>query len=152
MMLFDVQQSLLRSGDNNPVELRIASDMVKRGMFAAPIIVIAGGLIWGRAGAFSAAFGLALVFFNFLLAASIVSWAARISTTLVMAVSMFGYFARLALMFAIVYPFRNEPWISRYSLGLTMLIAHLGLLIWEIRFVSISLAYPGLKPRQPRKN
>jgi len=29
----------------------------------------------------------------------------------------------------------------------TVLITHIGLLIWETRYVSMSLAYPGLKPR-----
>ena len=30
----------------------------------------------------------------------------------------------------------------------TILITHVGLLMWETRYVSISLAYPGLKPRK----
>jgi len=32
-------------------------------------------------------------------------------------------------------------------LALTIGVTHLGLLIWETRYVSASLAYPGLKPR-----
>ncbi len=31
-------------------------------------------------------------------------------------------------------------------LGLTIIVSHLGLLFWEMRFVSASLAFPGLKP------
>ena len=30
-----------------------------------------------------------------------------------------------------------------------IIVTHLGLLIWELRYVSISLAYPGLKPNTP---
>ena len=32
------------------------------------------------------------------------------------------------------------------ALGVTLIVTHLGLLIWETRHVSASLAYPGLKP------
>jgi hypothetical protein len=32
-------------------------------------------------------------------------------------------------------------------LALTILVTHLGLLAWETRYVSATLAYPGLKPR-----
>jgi hypothetical protein len=36
-------------------------------------------------------------------------------------------------------------------LGLTIILAHLGLLFWELRYVSLSLAYPGLKPNLKEK-
>ena len=32
-------------------------------------------------------------------------------------------------------------------LGITIIVSHLGLLIWETRYVSLSLAYPGIGPR-----
>ena len=32
------------------------------------------------------------------------------------------------------------------ALGLTLIVTHLGLLLWELRYVSASLAFPGLKP------
>jgi hypothetical protein len=31
---------------------------------------------------------------------------------------------------------------------LTIIVTHLGLLVWEMRFVAASLAFPGLKPRK----
>jgi len=34
----------------------------------------------------------------------------------------------------------------RMHLAVTILATHLGLLFWELRYVSASLAYPGLKP------
>ena len=37
-------------------------------------------------------------------------------------------------------------------LGLTIIVAHLGLLFWEMRYVSLSLAYPGLKPKKQSKD
>jgi hypothetical protein len=30
---------------------------------------------------------------------------------------------------------------------MTIVIAHVGLLFWELRYVSLSLAFPGLKPK-----
>jgi hypothetical protein len=39
-------------------------------------------------------------------------------------------------------------WVSKVPLGITIVLTHLGLLAWETRHVSISLAYPGLKPRR----
>jgi hypothetical protein len=32
-------------------------------------------------------------------------------------------------------------------LGITIIVTHLGLLFWEMKFVSASLAFPGLKPK-----
>ena len=41
---------------------------------------------------------------------------------------------------------RTEPWVDLMALGLTLVISHLGLLFWEMRYVSATLAFPGLKP------
>ena len=41
---------------------------------------------------------------------------------------------------------RNATWIDLVALGVTIIISHLGLLFWELRYISASLAYPGLKP------
>ena len=32
------------------------------------------------------------------------------------------------------------------ALAILILVTHLGLLFWELRYVSASLAFPGLKP------
>ena len=39
-------------------------------------------------------------------------------------------------------------WAGPVPLGLTVVVTHLGLLIWETRYVSASLAFPVLKPRK----
>ena len=41
---------------------------------------------------------------------------------------------------------RHMDWVAAWPLGATLIVAHLGLLFWEARFVSASLAFPGLKP------
>jgi hypothetical protein len=44
---------------------------------------------------------------------------------------------------------RHVEWISMPWLGFTLVGAHLGLLFWETRYVSLQLAAPGLRPRGP---
>jgi hypothetical protein len=64
-----------------------------------------------------------------------------------MAAVLFGYLIRLGLIFVAVLAVKDAGWISLPALGATIIITHLGLLIWEMKYVSISLTYPGLKPR-----
>ena len=57
-----------------------------------------------------------------------------------------AYLARLALITAGVLAVHNQSWVSIVPLGLTIIVSQLGRLIWETRYVSASLAFPGLKP------
>ena len=133
----------------DPVELEISSDMVKRGVLVAPLLMLVGYLIWGSAGAWSSAFAIGLVLVNFLLSAMLIGWAAKISLVVLMAATMFGYLFRLGLIFAAVFVVKDAAWISLPAVGAAIIVTHLGLLVWELRYVSISLAYPGLKPSSP---
>ena len=132
--------------DGPPVENEIARDMVKRGLLVAPALVVLFGLVWGIDGAASTLYGLAIVFVNFLLAAAILSWTARVSLGLMMGAAMFGYLIRLGLIFLAVWLVAEASWVEIVPLGITILVTHLGLLFWELRYVSASLAHPGLKP------
>ena len=134
--------------DGPPVEQNIARDMVRRALPVAPVLVIACGVVWGWAGAASSAYAIVLVLLNFVLAASLLAWSARISLGLMMGVALFGYLIRLALIFAAVVLVKDASWVSLVPLGLTIIVTHLGLLFWETRFVSASLAFPGLKPHK----
>jgi hypothetical protein len=99
-------------------------------------------------GAISALYGIAIVLVNFLFAAGLVAFTARISLGLMMGAVLFGYLVRLGLIFLAVILVRDASWISLTALGLTIIVTHLGLLVWEMRFVAASLAFPGLKPRK----
>ena len=88
----------------------------------------------------------AVVLVNLVLAAVSLSWAARRSLTLLMAVALGGFLVRMGLVTAVMLAVRNQPWIDLVALGVTVLVTHLGLLFWELRYVSASLAYPALKP------
>ncbi len=128
------------------VEREVARDLVKRGLVVLPVAIGLGALGWGSAGAASVAFAAGLVFVNFLLAAALLAWAARISLGLLMGVSLFGFVLRLALIAGAVLLVKDQPWVEPLPLGVTLVVAHLGLLFWETKFVSASLAFPGLKP------
>jgi len=41
---------------------------------------------------------------------------------------------------------RHASWAVMAPLLMTILVTHVGLLMWETRYVSLSLAYPGVKP------
>ena len=128
------------------VERQLAFDMARRGLWAAPAIVALAALVWGGDGAWSALVAVAVVLVNLALAAISLSWAARRSLTLLMAVAMGGFLVRMALVTVVMLAVRDQPWIDLVALGVTVVVTHLGLLFWELRYVSASLAYPALKP------
>jgi hypothetical protein len=124
----------------------LARDIAKRAVLLAPVAIAVGGLVWGADGATSAAYATALVLANLGLAAWMLSTAAKISYGLLMGAALFGFLLRLGLVSAAVLLVRDAGWVEPMALGLTLVVAHLGLLFWELRYVSISLAHPGLKP------
>ncbi len=135
---------------DSPPELDIARDLVRRGLPSAPIIIAVSALIWGMDGALSSAYGVALVLVNFVIAAVLLAWAARVSLTMLMVASLGGFALRMGLIVVAVLLVKDAGWISLPALCLTILITHLGLLLWETRYVSASLAFPALKPSRER--
>jgi hypothetical protein len=134
--------------DAPPVERQVAGDMIRRALPVAPVLVAVAALVWGLDGGLSAAYGLAIVLANFALAAALLSWAGRRSVALLMGVALFGYLMRLALVAGAVLAVKDLAWVELMPLGLTIVVTHLGLLLWETSRVSASLAFPGLKPDQ----
>jgi hypothetical protein len=128
-------------------EVSISLDMVKRGLVALPALVLVCALIWGADGAWSSLYAIVLVLGNFLLSAGIIAATSRISYGALMAGVMFGYILRLGLIFLAVYVVHEASWISLPAIGTSIIVTHLGLLVWELKYVAISLAYPGLKPK-----
>lgn len=124
----------------------VARDLARRGAMIAPAAILLGAIFWGTDGALSVALGLGIVVVNFLLAAAMLGYAARISLALMAGAALFGFLIRLGLITIAVLLVRDEPWVELVPLGLSLIISHLGLLFWEMRFVSASLAFPGLKP------
>ena len=132
--------------DAPAAEATVAHDLVRRGLLVAPLLVVLGAIGWGVDGALSSGFAVALVCANFLLAAALITTTARISLGLMMGAVLFGYLARLGLLFLAVWLVKDASWMALVPFGLTLVVTHLGLLLWETRYVSASLAFPALKP------
>ncbi len=133
--------------DGPPVERDIANDLIKRGLMVLPALLLVFGATHGVRGVLSSAFGLGLVLVNFAFAAALLTYTARISLSLMMAAVLGGYVVRLGLITAAVIGARNLSWVEMVPLGITIIVSHLGLLFWETKYVSASLAFPGLKPK-----
>jgi hypothetical protein len=129
------------------VEREVVYDMLRRAAPALPVVIGVAGLVWGVDGAISAGFAIVLVVLNFLLAAFLLSWAARISLALLMVAALGGFVVRLGLLTLAVLLVQHQSWFEPWPLALTLGSTHLGLLVWETRHVSASLAFPGVKPR-----
>jgi len=127
-------------------ESAIARDLARRAALVAPLVVLGCGLAWGAAGAVSAAIGLILVALNFLAAAGALTWAAPQGGSVVMAAVLGGYLLRLLVLLGIVLALQQVAWLNIPVLVVTLAVTHLALLTWELRYVSFSLAAPGLKP------
>jgi hypothetical protein len=131
-------------------EAVLAKDLSRRALLVAPVLLLVGLLGWGVDGALSAGYGLVLVVANFAIAAGLLAWAAPISLGAFMGAALFGYLLRLGLLFGAVVLVKDAGWVELWPLGLTIIVTHLGLLAWEATSVSLSLAYPALKPRRTR--
>lgn len=128
------------------VEKEVATDLVRHGLLALPIALIAGLIGWGVSGVASVGFAAALVLANFWFSAVLLGWAARISLGFLMGMSLSSFVLRIAAISAAVWVVRDQSWVEPVPLGLTLIVAHLGLLLWETRYISASMAFPGLKP------
>lgn len=130
------------------VERQLVGDMLRRGLPIVPAAVLLAALVWGTDGALSAAYGLLIVALNLLASAAMLGWAARVSPAALMVTALGGFLVRMGLVFALLFAVRDASWVEFVPLGTTVLVSHLGLLFWETRYVSASLAFPGLKPRK----
>ncbi len=130
------------------VERELAHDMIKRGAPVLPLVVVAAGLVWGVDGALSAAFAVGVVLVNLVISAALMSWAARVSPAVLMGTVLFGFLVRMLLVTAAVVAVKDFDWVNLAALAITLLITHLGLLMWETRHVSASLAFPSLTPKR----
>jgi hypothetical protein len=129
-----------------PVERSIAMDLARRALIIAPAVVLVAGLVRGVDGAASAALGVGLAILNFLATAAGLAWASRRSSTILAAMAMGGFLVRMGVLLgAMLLADALFGWVDVLVLGLTLFAAHLGLLFWELRSVSLTLAAPGLR-------
>jgi hypothetical protein len=131
------------------VEREVALDIVRRGLMVSPLVLAIAGALRGWNGVSSAAIALGIVLVNFLAAAAIMTRAAKSGPTAIGAAALGGYVLRLAVILVALVLLRHQPWIDLPTLGIAIVGTHLGLLVWEMKYVSLTLAAPGLKPARP---
>ncbi len=85
---------------------------------------------------------------NLLLSAAMLTWAARVSPVALMGTALGGFLLRMMLLTVVIVAVKGEPWVNLTALAVAVLVTHLGLLIWETRYVGANLAFPGVKPSQ----
>jgi hypothetical protein len=126
----------------------IAADMAKRGLLASPLLVVVGALGWGVHGALSVLLALGIVLINFAASAAVVRKSGELPHSAIMMFVLGGFLVRMLFVLAAITVAGHFSWVSKVPLGLAIIVTHLGLLTWETRHISGSLAYPGLKPRR----
>jgi uncharacterized membrane protein len=131
------------------VEREIAVHIAKHGAVAAPLIIAAATALRGWNGLTSSAIGVAIVIVNFLVAAAIMTRAARSGPAAIGGAAAGGYIARLAIIVIALVALRHRSWIDLPTLGVVIVGTHIGLLFYEMKFLSITLAAPGLRPVRP---
>ncbi len=130
------------------VEREIATDLVRRAMFVAPALILVAGLARGLDGVFAVVAAIAVVAGNFALAAAGQVFAVRTGRPAVIAANALGGFAlRMGIVLLALVALRNASFIHFGIFAVGVAVSHLGLLFWEMRSVSATLAFPGLKPR-----
>ena len=133
-----------------PVERSIAVDMLKRGALVAPVAIGIAAALGGGDVAASVAYGIAIVLANLALSAVMLGWAAKQTPTILMMVALGGFFVRMGIVTLAILAVKDQDWVVLWPMGVAVLVASLGLLFWETRYVSASLAFPGLKPNAPK--
>ncbi len=131
----------------NP-QREIVLDMARRGVLVSPALVGVGALGWGTKGALSVLFALGVVLINFAASAAVVKKSVELPASFIMMAVLGGFAIRMMFVLGAITVAGHFTWVSKVPLGLTIVVTHLGLLAWETRHVSNSLAYPGLKPRR----
>jgi hypothetical protein len=129
------------------IETRIAHDLARHALYVAPIATVAVGLWRGVPSGAAVALAFALVVANFIGAAWVLGWVARTSPDLLMGAAMMSFLIRLVLLSVIGFGIKELDIVDWQVFCITLVASYLGLLVWEMRSISLSLASPGLKPK-----
>jgi hypothetical protein len=134
-----------------PVESQIAVDLAKKAAIAGPIVVLALGIWRGPDAALGGALALGLVIGNFLLSAAILGWTARRAPHALTGVALLSFLGRLVVITVIGAGIKALGIVDFPVFCLTLIASYFVLLAWEMRSISLTLAYPGLKPKPRRR-
>lgn len=130
------------------VEREVALDLAKRAAMVAPVVLVVAYLVGGTDALAGAAIALVLVALNFIAGAYSLQWAGRRGPKALAVVAVGGFLVRMAVVLGVILLVQNT--VDKYWLLGVLVVTHVGLLIWETRHLSISLAAPGVKPNKQR--
>ena len=133
----------------DPVELRLArSAALLLLALSIPTIAVAW-LLAGTGGALGATIGAAVVIGMFLMTGSMMSWAARISPTAMLAAALGGYLLRLMIYAGLIVLLRPVEAIHDASLAISAAVLLVIALAWEVRLVSRQPSLFWVDPKAP---
>jgi hypothetical protein len=130
------------------IELRIARDIARKALIAAPVMAVGLGLWRGWGAVLGVALAVGVVLGCLFLVAALASWAARISLSALAGAVLGGFLLQLGLVLGALFAVQALPVVDFPVFAYTLIVAQLGLLFWELRSISLSLASPGLRPRK----
>lgn len=136
------------SKDETSIEKRMASHMVRWGAIVSPLLLGISYLIWSVNGLESSAYAIALILINFWVTAKLMEMGGRISLSALMGAAVGSFIFDLVLLTAAVVPVAKAPWMNLWALGLTLIVTHLGLVVFEANSVSARMAFTGLYPKK----
>lgn len=128
-------------------ETEIALDLVRRAAILTPLAMVVGGLVAGWPGVAGGLLGMIVVAVNFLMLARLMTGAGRLGAMGAAAGAMIGYLSLLILVTALGVIVREIDAIDLRTFVLTVALAHIVVLAWEVPRVGLTLGAPGLKPR-----
>ncbi len=132
------------------IESLIARDIAKHALYVAPILMVGVGVWRGVDAAAAVALAFVIVIGNFLLSAAVLGWTARVHPDLLMGAALFSFLGRLILITVIGVGIKELDIVDWPVFCITLIVSYVGLLFWELRSISLSLAHPGLKPSAQR--
>ncbi len=128
-------------------EREIAQDLVRRAVMATPVALIIGGVLAGVPGVVGALLGMVVVAANFWFLARLMGAGGRAGASGVAAGAMGAYLALVVAVTILAVAVRETSFVHLGAFVLTVGIAHIVLLVWELPRVGLTLGAPGVKPR-----
>jgi len=129
------------------IERDIAVDLAKKAAIVTPSVVIGLGVWRGPDAALGAFLALALIVGNFFASAAILGWTAKHAPHALAGVAMLSFLGRLLIITIIGAGIKQLDIVDFPVFAITLVLTYLALLFWEMRSISLALAYPGLKPK-----
>jgi hypothetical protein len=113
------------------IELQMVKRMIARGLYLAPVLVLALALWNGSEYAVSGAAGLALTLLNLFIAAGVIGYVAENSPRLLLPAAMVAFTLGLGVITGISFVLKSTGVVYFPVTGFTLIGTHLLLVIWE---------------------